>query len=1270
MTIHLALRTDNGAVSVSRDGQAVAGPTPLADLPSLEQLQREPFQLGRRLTEALGGSALLAALDGDPDRLLLLDADSPAESIAWEFAATDDRQLVAARYGLLRLVDRPAPPAPPGILRFIALAADPVVDVRGEPREDYHLDSDTELRAVRRVLADSRRAIRAQRAAPTREALRRLLVGGPALLHLTCHGNVHDTPSGPVAELLLEDRDGGEAPLPGQDLADLASPGVLRIVLLSACRTAVDDEARLARALVRQGIPLAMGMQGNLDDRLSDDLAEAFYRTLLAGASVSEALRQARLALLEQDPAQAGLPVGYAARNAWGPLPLDDGRPEVRDLRLPGAVRLPPEVQPPRPLLGRNAHLHQLARRYSGGQRVVTIAGTGGMGKTALAGGWAERFAWRWPGGVVAVSFSAGEVDDARFRDELLRVLGFSQTDAPTADQPDQQRRAILDAARQQADELLLVLDNYESVLQGCEAEQADALAVQRLVYQLAEGGTNLLLTSREQPAGLPGERLFPDQDSLPGLQTGAAIQLFLQHSTKASTHAAEQRALAAAVAEATEGHPLAVALLAGEWDTSEVSADRFLDGWQDELATAQRVGLVGHHRTFATAFARSYDRLPAELQTRLRALSLFEFPFFAEAAALVWGLDTTDSDLAGVRDDLGRLVRLCLLDVAARFEKDNTPATYRFQPAMRQEVARRVAEVERAAHQRGYAAYGAWLANWGYGHIHRDPGLAQLVRVSLDAMAQAVEVLEGVERLWHVRWYAWILAAFGETNTAFQLLTRVLDTAAAPADPQADADGTNAINSLKYELANLCVTRGDLSRAEWLYQESLELLEQIGDRQGKAASLHQLAAIYLTRGDLSRAELLYQESLELNEQIGDRRGKAASLHELAAIYLTRGDLSRAESLYQESLELKEQIGDRKGKAVSLARLATIYMTRGDLSRAESLYQQSLELLEQIGDRKGKAVSLSQLFNVYALRGDYEGAEQWLRQAIPISEEVGDLSGVALNTVKLGQLAQVRGDREAALARYQEGLALCERVGMAPVAAQVRQLIAELGTGPAASAGDPLAAAIDEARAEAQRNDPTAAIPPAERAVQLARAAGESREALMELSVTLFNLGIYYQQADRHDEAVRALEEVVALDERTGHPDLKQDREALRSARMLAAMSTDDQTRVREFEERAEQTMAQMTPEEHAVLEQASVEQILETMAGQIREAASAALRGQVDRAALMDQLTELAEQLSADEQLGEARHDAIAYVQAIIALLNNRPIPTIPAAYKPYMPQ
>ena len=94
----------------------------------------------------------------------------------------------------------------------------------------------------------------------------------------------------------------------------------------------------------------------------------------------------------------------------------------------------------------------------------MTINGTGGMGKTALAATFAERFAWRWRQGVRAFSF-ASAVDASAFRAALLRhLLGaqaaqqLADADAPT------QVTEILRAARDW--DGLLVLDNYESVLQ------------------------------------------------------------------------------------------------------------------------------------------------------------------------------------------------------------------------------------------------------------------------------------------------------------------------------------------------------------------------------------------------------------------------------------------------------------------------------------------------------------------------------------------------------------------------------------------------------------------------------------------------------------------------------------------------------------------------------------------------------------------------------------------------------------------------------------
>jgi len=66
--------------------------------------------------------------------------------------------------------------------------------------------------------------------------------------------------------------------------------------------------------------------------------------------------------------------------------------------------------------------------------------------------------------------------------------------------------------------------------------------------------------------------------------------------------------------------------------------------------------------------------------------------------------------------------------------------------------------------------------------------------------------------------------------------------------------------------------------------------------------------------------------------------------------------------------------------------------------------------------------------------------------------------------------------------------------------------------------------------------------------VTLLRQAGEERDALVALSIALYNLAGYLGSVGRHDDAVRALEEVVRLDERTNHPDLETDRRTLVTA--------------------------------------------------------------------------------------------------------------------------
>ena len=140
---------------------------------------------------------------------------------------------------------------------------------------------------------------------------------------------------------------------------------------------------------------------------------------------------------------------------------------------------------------------------------MITVAGTGGMGKTALAATFAERFAWMWTRGASGYSF-ANEVNAANFSYALMRVLFGDEGARQGASLSESgQREEILSAAREWSG--LWLFDNYESIIQGVQEKQPEAESIHRLIADLANGGADMLLTSREQPAELTNERLFPE---------------------------------------------------------------------------------------------------------------------------------------------------------------------------------------------------------------------------------------------------------------------------------------------------------------------------------------------------------------------------------------------------------------------------------------------------------------------------------------------------------------------------------------------------------------------------------------------------------------------------------------------------------------------------------------------------------------------------------------------------------------------------------------
>ena len=237
--------------------------------------------------------------------------------------------------------------------------------------------------------------------------------------------------------------------------------------------------------------------------------------------------------------------------------------------------------------------------------------------------------------------------------------------------------------------------------------------------------------------------------------------------------------------------------------------------------------------------------------------------------------------------------------------------------------------------------------------------------------------------------------------------------------------------------MAGVIAQQGDVVRALQLWNQSLELKEQIGDVKGKAATLSNMAGVIAQQGDVVRALQLWNQSLELKEQIGDVKGKAATLSNMAGVIAQQGDVVRALQLWNQSLELKEQIGDVKGKAATLHNMAGVIAQQGDVVRALQLWNQSLELKEQIGDVKGKAATLANMAHIAGKAGDKARQLTLNLQAAEALEQVRAYVDLVTVLSNLGATAETN-----ALVYRAQALWLCLRIQVPLV--DTIQLIAAL----------------------------------------------------------------------------------------------------------------------------------------------------------------------------------------------------------------------------------
>ncbi len=329
--------------------------------------------------------------------------------------------------------------------------------------------------------------------------------------------------------------------------------------------------------------------------------------------------------------------------------------------------------------VGRAAELAELRSLISGGSRLVTITGPGGIGKSRLALQVAAE-ALDGAGDGVWLAELAPVADPELVARTVAAVLGVREE--PGRPVPDTLAEAVGDRS------LLMVLDNAEHVL-GAVAKLADAMM--RSCPRAC-----LLVTSRE-PLGVGGEHVFrlgslavpPADLAAPDrLAAVESVQLFAERALMRRQGFAlgeDNAAAVAAVCVRLDGIPLALELAAarlGSLSVSEISSrldQRF------RLLTGGSRTAPSRHQTLRALIDWSYDLLnPAERIVADR-LSVFAGGWTLEAAEAV--TSAGDTGEWQVLDRLAALVDKSLVQA----EESNGSTRYRLLETVRQYAAERL---------------------------------------------------------------------------------------------------------------------------------------------------------------------------------------------------------------------------------------------------------------------------------------------------------------------------------------------------------------------------------------------------------------------------------------------------------------------------------------------------------------------------------------------------------------------------------------------------
>ena len=665
----------------------------------------------------------------------------------------------------------------------------------------------------------------------------------------------------------------------------------------------------------------------------------------------------------------------------------------------------PPTGNLPAPLssfIGRKYEIREI-RQLLSANRLVTLTGPGGCGKTRLALEVAYELMGKFEHGIWFVELAM--VADPEF---------VPQTIAATLTVREQAKRPLTEVLAENlaVAPTLLILDNCEHLILAC-AQIAETLLKKC-------PGLTILVTSREI-MGMTGEVTWlvpplslPDQlpwttprsapDAMNIYRESESVQLFIARAESIAPDfrfSAENGSWVAEICRRLDGMPLAIELAAARVRTLSIQqiAQRLDDRFQ--LLTGGSRTAPPRHQTLAAALDWSYALLSEVEQNVLQRLSIFAGGATLEAldaVCTVQGMESgvvlevlshlVDKSLIVVRRNERSETRYHLLETIRQYALDKLIKAGREARSKEQHLEYFIQWAERAEPHLIGADQVEWLERYEAEHDNLRASL-EWCHADENRAAMGLRLAAACGRFWRIHGYL---------SEGRRHLSEVLSRIGALTRSMARA------RALSF-LANLEYLQSDYPAMRPVAEEALSIWRELGQegKAGAAYTLDLLGELGTEEGDYVHSLALFQEAMDIYKELNDMRGVGQIHMQFGWAAMRAGDYPRAHYHLEEFYQLAQQVGDTTDLAYALSGLGEVAVRQGNYQRAASLLEQGLELNRLRGDKWGTATMLGSLGWIALRQHNFDQLRERLRASLTLRVEISDQGGIAWCLEKLAE---------------------------------------------------------------------------------------------------------------------------------------------------------------------------------------------------------------------------------------------------------------------------